>query len=281
VSNRRIKMRNVREILRLKFEKGLSDRQIGQSCGLPHSTIGEVLRRAQAAGVGWPMGEEWDEVRLEGLPYSTKPPSGKRPLLEWGSVHEELRKSGVTLQLLWSEYKQDRPEGYQYSRFCELCRVWAKKLDLCLRGEHRAGEKLFVDYAGATVPVVKAETGELREASIFVAALGASSYTYAEATWTQELWDWIASHVRALESMGGVPEIITPDNLRCGAIFSCRYEPGLNRTYEEMASHYGAAVIPARVRKPRDKAKVENAVLLVERWLLAALRHRTSSFWPN
>lgn len=275
MSNRRIEMRNVKEILRLKFEMGLSNRQIGRSCGLPHSTVGDVLRRVSAAGLRWPLAEDVEDAELEAMLFPRRPESGGRPLPDFAKLHVELRRPGVTLQLLWSEYKQMQEEGYQYSRFCELYRAWTKKVDYCLRGEHRAGEKLFVDYAGATMPIVDAETGEVREASIFVAALGASSYTYAEATWTQQLPDWIASHIRALEYLGGVPEILVPDNLRSGVSFACRYEPGLNRTYEECASFYGAAVIPARVRKPRDKAKVENAVLLVERWILAALRNHT------
>jgi transposase len=194
---------------------------------------------------------------------------------DWAAIHDELHNNKkVTLQLLWQEYKQSNPDGYQYSRFCELYQRWAGKLDLVLRQEHRAGEKLFVDYAGDTVPVINAKTGTVMEASIFVAVLGASNYTFAEATWNQDLGSWIRSHVRALEFFEGAPAILVPDNCKVAVHHPCRYEPDLNPTYQEMAAHYGMAVIPARVRKPRDKAKVESGVLLVERWILAALRKR-------
>ncbi len=179
----------------------------------------------------------------------------------------------MTLALLWQEYKAQHPDGYQYSRLCDLYGAWRATLDRCLRQEHRAGEKLFVDYAGQTVPVQDRQTGTIRQAQIFVAVLGASSYTYAEATWTQTLPDWTGSHVRAFAFFGGVPEIIVPDNFRSGVTKACRYEPELNPTYADLAQHYGVAVIPARVRKPRDKATVEAGVLLVERWILACLRH--------
>jgi transposase len=192
---------------------------------------------------------------------------------DWAGIHEELQsQKHVTLQLVWQEYKQSNPDGYQYSRFCELYRRWADKLDLVLRQEHRAGEKLFVDYAGDTVPVIDSKTGTTTEASIFVAVLGASNYTYAEASWNQDLSSWIRSHIRALEFFGGSPAVLVPDNCKVAVRHPCRYEPDLNPTYQEMAAHYGMAVIPARVRKPRDKAKVEAGVLLVERWILAALR---------
>jgi len=184
------------------------------------------------------------------------------------------RKS-VTLMLLWDEYKAQYPDGYQYSQFCDLYRAYAKKLDIAMRQIHHAGEKLFVDYCGQTVPVIDQSTGEVHACQIFVAVLGASNYTYAEATYTQGLPDWIGSHVRALLFIGGAPELLVPDNLLSGITKACRYEPGVNRTYQELAVHYGAAVIPARVRKPKDKAKVEVGVQIVQRWILAALRNRT------
>jgi transposase len=191
------------------------------------------------------------------------------------AIHEDLRShKHLTLQLVWQEYKQSNPEGYQYSRFCWLYQQWARKLDLALRQEHRAGEKLFVDYAGDTVSVIDSKTGTIQEASIFVAVLGASNYTYAEATWSQDLGSWIRAHVRALEFLGGAPALLVPDNCKTAVRRPCRYEPDVNPTYQEMAAHYGMAVIPARVKKPRDKAKVEAGVLLVERWILAALRKR-------
>ena len=190
-------------------------------------------------------------------------------------LHQELKKKGVTLQLLWHEYKEKDPEGYQYSQFCHLYHQWAEKLDPCLRQEYRAGEKLFVDYAGQTMEITDPETGEIHQAQIFVATLGASNYTFAEATLSQDLPSWIQSHVHAFEFFQGVTEILIPDNLRDAVTRSCRYEPDLNATYREMAEHYGAVIIPARVAKPRDKAKVESGVLQVERWVLAPLRHRT------
>jgi transposase len=192
---------------------------------------------------------------------------------DFPTVHRELRRKGVTLFLLWQEYRERHPDGYAYSRFCDHYARWKGHLDVVMRQSHRAGEKLFVDYAGQTAEVVDRSTGEIREAQIFVAVLGASNYTYAEATWSQGLSDWIGSHVRALAFLGGVPEVIVPDNLKSAVSKAHRYEPDLNPTYQDFATHYGLAVIPARVRKPRDKAKAEGGVLLVERWILARLRH--------
>ena len=189
-------------------------------------------------------------------------------------MHQELRRKGVTLLLLWEEYKEGHPEGLQYSQYCEHYRRWAAQLKPSMRQVHRAGERCFVDYAGQTVPVVDPRTGEERTAQVFVAVLGASHYCYAEATWTQSLPDWIGSHGRALRYFGGVPELLVPDNLASGVTRAHRNEPALNPTYRDMATHYGTAILPARVRKPRDKATVETAVQLVERWILARLRHR-------
>jgi transposase len=186
-----------------------------------------------------------------------------------------MKKKSVTLQLLWYEYKQENPEGYQYSRFCHLYRQWVNKLDVTLRQQHRAGEKLFLDYAGQTVPIIDPATGQIHEAQIFIAALGASNYTFAEATLGQDLPSWIRSHVHAFEFLGGVPYILVPDNLKAGVTNPCRYEPDINPTYQDLAEHYGTTVIPARPGKPRDKAKVESAVLVAERWILAALRNQT------
>jgi len=190
-------------------------------------------------------------------------------------VHRELKRKGVTLYLLWYEYKENISEGYSYSHFCALYREFTKSLYTWMRQEHKAGEKLFVDYAGQTIPILDAVTGEISRATIFVAALGASHFTYAEATRDQTLPNWIGSHVRAFEFFGGVTELIVPDNLRAGVSKSHRYEPLLNFTYQDMANHYGVAIMPARVRKPKDKAKVEGAVLIVERWILACLRNQT------
>ncbi len=272
----RLSMRKIKEVLRLKFELGLANRQIARSCSINHSTVADYLYRAKAAGLDqWPLPSELDDTGLDArlFPARMTAPSQARQAPDWAGIHEELQsQKHVTLQLVWQEYKQSNFDGYQYSRFCELYRRWADKLDLVLRQEHRAGEKLFVDYAGDTVPVIDAKTGTITEASIFVAVLGASNYTYAEASWKQDLGSWIRSHVRALEFFAGAPAVLVPDNCKVAVRHPCRYEPDLNPTYQEMAAHYGMAVIPARVRKPRDKAKVEAGVLLVERWILAALR---------
>jgi transposase len=276
---KRLSMRKIKEILRLKYEVGLSIRQIAKSCSAGKSTVYEYLSRASAAGLSWPLDDDMDESSLKRLLFSSdlQVPSSKRPLPDWADIHQELRsKKKVTLTLLWEEYKACHPEnGYQYSQFCERYGKWRGALDVCMRQEHRAGEKMFIDYCGQTVPVVNPETGEIREAEIFVAVLGASNYTFAEATWSQSLPDWIASHQRAFVYFNGITELLIPDNIKSGIDKACRYEPDLNPTYQDMASHYGTAVIPARVRKPRDKAKVEAGVLLVERWILAALRNRT------
>jgi len=239
--------------------------------------VAEYLARFEQAGLSWPQALELDDTALEHKLYPPPPSPAlvQRPEPHWPDIHRELRRKGVTLNLLWHEYRAAHPEGYGYSWFCGQYRAWAGKVDVVMRQEHRAGEKLFVDYAGHTAEVVDRHTGEVRQAQVFVAVLGASSYTYAEATWTQGLPDWIGSHVRAFQFLGAVPEVVVPDNLRSGVTKAHRYEPDLNPTYAEMASHYGVAVLPARVRRPRDKAKAEAGVQLVERWILAALRNRT------
>ncbi|MEZ5519269.1 MAG: IS21 family transposase [Gammaproteobacteria bacterium] len=273
---KRLSMRKIKEVLRLKWVSGLSNRKIAASCGIGRPTVSEYLRRAESAGLRWPLPDDLDEARLERLLFPPPPdlPAQQRGIPDWANIHGELKRPGVTLFLLWQEYRQAHPDGYQYSWFCEHYRAWQGKLDLVMRQDHRAGEKLFVDYAGQTVPVIDQTTGEVRQAQIFVAVLGASNYTYAEATWTQSLPDWIGSHVRTFRFLGGVPELVVPDNLRAGVSRAHRYEPDANPTYQDMASHYGVAILPTRVRKPRDKAKVESGVLVVERWILASLRHR-------
>ena len=273
----RLSMRKIKEVLRLCWGNGLSKRKTAGSCGISRPAVDEYLRRAEEAGLSWPLPADLDDGALERLLFPAAPtlPAQVRGLPDWPTVNQELKRKGVTLFLLWQEYRERHPQGYQYSWFCERYRAWQGKLDVVMRQDHRAGEKLFVDYAGQTVPVVDRCSGEIRAAQIFVAVLGASNYTYAEATWTQGLPDWIGSHQRCFQYLGGVPEIVVPDNLRAGVSKAHRYEPDTNPTYQDMASHYGIAVLPARVRRPRDKAKVEAGVLVVERWILAALRHRT------
>lgn len=271
-------MRKTKELLRL-HSLGLTQHQIARSCAIAQSTVSAYLKAADAAGIRWPEIAEWDDARIEQALYpdpAAKPARMQHPPPDFAVVHQQLQANKhVTLHLLWQEYRDLNPDGYRYSRFCELYGRWRAKQNVVLRQQHRAGEKLFVDYAGDTIPVYDSAAGEVRQAAIFVAVLGASSYTYAEATWTQTLPDWIGAHIRTFEFLGGLPEIVVPDNAKTGVNKACRYEPDLNRTYQEMASHYGVAVVPARPAKPRDKAKVEAGVLLVERWIMAAMRKRT------
>lgn len=273
----RVSMRRVREILRLKYECGASDRAIAVAIGVARSTVRLCLDRVAAAGLSWPLPATLSEPGLEALLFA--PVGGSRPGIrhraepDWTAIHHELRRPGVTLLLLWEEYRATHTDGYGYSRWCELYRSWESRLSPTMRQTHPAGERLFVDYAGHTVDVADGSTGELRAAQVFVAVLGASNYTYAEASWTQSLPDWIGSHVRALAFLDGVPRQIVPDNLRAGVLRANWYEPGINPTYRDLAAHYGTAILPTRVRKPRDKAKVEAGVLVVERWILARLRN--------
>jgi transposase len=277
MAQERLTMRKIAEVLRLKWECGLSNRAIARSCSISHSTVAEYLQRAEEAGLSWPLPSDLGEDTLFELLFPKASPSSSHaiPCPDWSLTHTELRKKGVTLRLLWVEYREAHPDGYGYSQFCALYREWAKHLKPSMRLTHKAGEKVFVDYAGQTVPIVDPHTGEVHQAQIFVGVLGASNYTYAEAHESQELVNWIGGHVRMFSFFGGVPEIIVPDNLKAGVKHPCRYEPDLNPTYQDLAEHYGTAVIPTRVRKPKDKAKVEVGVQVVERWILARLRNHT------
>jgi len=272
----RLSMRKISDILRLHHAAELSNRAIGRAIGVSSSTVSDCLGRARAAGLGWPLPAGMSETGLEAALYNPthERHDGPRPLPDFSEVHRELRRKSVTLMLLWGEYKIAHPDGLMYSAFCERYRTWQCQLDAVMRQTHRAGDKLFVDYAGQTVPVIDRITGEVREAQIFVAVLGASNYTYAEATWTQSLPDWIGAHTRAFAFLGGVPRSVVPDNLKSGVTRAHRYDPDVNPTYQDLATHYGVAVLPARARKPRDKAKVEVGVQIVERTILAVLRHR-------
>lgn len=270
-------MRKIREVLRLKFELDLSERQISKSTQISRTTVSDYIRRFVVSGLAWPLPAAFADTDIEARLFPSKPtlPEALRPPPDWAQVNQEMRRKGVTLFLLWQEYKAIQPEGFLYSWYCEHYRAWLGKLDAVMRQEHLAGEKCFVDYAGHTMPITDRDTGEILQAQIFVGLMGASNYTFAEATWSQTLPDWIGSHVRMLEHFGVSPEILVPDNLKSGVSKTCRYEPDANPTYLDFANHYGIAVIPARSRKPRDKAKVENGVLIVERWILACLRNRS------
>ena len=272
-------MRKIKEVLRLKHACGLSDREIAQSCNIARSTVANYLKRASAAGVSWPLDAGLSELELEARLFGNRrlPPSAERPLPDCPRIYQELRSHrnvNLTLSQLWLEYKAEHPDGYQYTQFCDYYRRWRSKLDYCMRQEHRAGEKVFVDYCDG-LSIIDPRSGELIDTQLFVAVWGASDYTYAEASLSQTLPCWIGSHVHALEYFGCAPRVLVVDNLKSGVHSPCFYEPELNPTYADMAAHYGCAVLPARPRRPRDKAKVEAGVLIAQRWILAVLRHNS------
>jgi transposase len=273
----RLSMRKIKEILRLCLVLHLSNRKIGTSLDISPTTVSERVLRAKAAKLTWEQVEQMDETELEAMLYPPPIPSrqGRVPI-DFEYVHRELKRKGVTLQLLWEEYRQNTgASGYQYSRYCDQYRKYCAGLDVVMRQDHRAGEKLFVDFSGDGICIRNPHTGELKEAPLFVAVLGASCYTYAEAFDSEESRCWIEGHVHAFEYMRGVPELLVPDNTRTAVTKACWYDPELNRTYRDLAKYYGTAVLPARKRKPKDKAKVENGVLIAQRWILAALRNHT------
>ena len=273
-----LSMRKIREVLRLRYDLGLLQHQIAHSCSISQPSVNRYLQRASACGLSWPLPEDCDDRRLNDLLFPAAPEDGsppvRKPVVDFAEVHRQLQSNKhVMLQLLWEEYHQSQPAGYRYSQFCELYRRWSQKLDVVLRQDYRAGDKMFADWSGATIPIYDRDSGEAKAASLFVAALGASSYTFAHATLSQGLANWIDCHVRAFEFFQGTSKLVVPDNPRTAVTRACRYEPDLNRTYLEMAQFYGVAIMPARPYKARDKAKVEAAVLLAERWLIAVLRH--------
>lgn len=267
-------MRKTREVLRLKFEVGLSHREVATSLGLSPGTVGKTLSRLDAAGLTWEAAHVLSEEALEAKLYAAVTAMPTRPLPDYARVHAEYRRVGVTLELLHREYLDDQPGGYGYTQFCEFYRRWLGQRGLTMRQEHKAGEKLFVDYSGKRPHYIDRETGERVDVELFTAVLGASNYVYTEATRSQQLPDWIASHVRAFAFLGGVPRAVVPDQLKSAVTNACRYEPEINRTYAEMAVHYDVAIMPARPGKPKDKAKVEGAVLIIQRWVLARLRNQ-------
>src|SRR5215207_11657863 len=269
-------MRKVRDILRLAQGEGLALRQVGAALGVPFTTVGDHLRRAERAGLAWPLPDDLDDIALEALLFPKGPaPEPTRPRPDWKHVHRELKRKGVTLMLLWHEYREDHPDGYSYSQFCLHYRAFEARLDLPMRQEHRSGEKLFVDFPGQRLAIYDRRNGAVSfEAELFVAVLGASNYLHAEAVPSQGLEHWVNAHVRTFEALGCVPRVVVCDNVRAGVTRAHRYELDVNATYVEMAAHYGVTIIPTRPGKPRDKAKVEAGVLLAERWILARLRNR-------
>jgi transposase len=274
MAQERLSMRKIKEVLRLKFERGLSQRQVAKSVGVSRSTVAAYLMRAKAAGLKWPIEQGILDSDVELLLFPIQAPSSvSRASIDFAYIHQELSKKHTTLALLWEEYKSDHTDGYQYSQFCHHYGQWSKTLNVSMRQIHRAGEKGFVDYCDG-LSIVDPKTGELISTQLFVMVLGASNYTFAEATLTQELSNWVGSHQRAFDYFEGVPEILVPDNLKSGVKKPCYYEPDINPTYHDLAVHYGSCVIPAHVRKPKHKAKAEGGVLLAQRWILAFLRNR-------
>jgi transposase len=275
MATERLSMRKTREILRQKWELGRTHREIAASVGQSLGAVATTLGRARAAGLDWAEAQALSDAALEERIYGPRAETTARPMPAFEYLHAERKKPGVTLELLHLEYLEKQPNGYRYTQFCEHYRAWLSKRGLTMRQEHRAGEKLFIDYSGKKPHLVDPKTGEVIEVELFVAVLGASNYTFAEATLTQRGPDFIASHLRAFRFLGGVTGALVPDQLKSGVVVACRYEPGIQRTYEEMALHHGTAVLPARPAHARDKAKVEAGVLIAQRWILARLRHET------
>lgn len=275
----RIPMRHIKDVLRLRFHAGLSIRQIRASTRLSIGAIQKLLKEAERLEIGWPLPPDMDDAELERRLYPSSTPAAAHRFVQpdWRNAHQELKRKSMTKLLLWEEYRQANPErGYSYSQYCERYRQWVKKQRRSMRQIHVAGEKVFVDYAGPTIPIVDNRTGEiLYEAAVFVAVLGASNYTYAEASRSQALPDWLESHVRMFEFFGGTTEAVVPDNLRSAVSKPCRYDPDTNPSYQQLAEHYAVAVLPARPYKPKDKAKAEVGVQIVERWIMMRLRHHT------
>jgi transposase len=269
-------MRRIQDVLRLKHANGLSERLIAKTLAISNGAVNSYVQRARLAGLSWPLPEGLDQAGLEALLFPPRPIAREdaRPVPDWAHVERELRRRGVTRALLWEEYRTAHPDGFGYSWFCEAYEAWKGRARPTMRQTHVAGEKVFVDFAGDTIDLVDPLTGELTPVRLFVAALGASSYTFAQARPSEGLQDWISAHVDLLAALGGAPRFIVCDNLKAAVTNPDRYEPGLNRTYAEMAAHYGTTVLPARARKPRDKAKVEVAVQVAQRWILARLRNR-------
>ena len=271
-------MRKIKDILRLRYEAGLAYRGIASALNIGYGTVVDYLNRAKQAGIEWPLPEDMNEPELQRLLFPARTGSGPRRFTEpdFATIHQELKRKGVTKQLLWQEYRQRQPDdGYSYAQFCHRYRAWLGCQQRSMRQVHHAGEKLFVDYCGPTVAIVNPDTGEYRPAQIFVAVLGASNYTFACASWSQQQADWLQAHVKAFEFFGGVPELVVPDQLKSAVRKSHRYDPDLNPSYQQLAAHYRCAIVPARPYKPKDKAKAEVAVQIVERWIIARLRHQS------
>jgi len=276
MANRRIAMRKIRQVLRLHYESKLSRRQIAGSLGLSRDAVADYLTRAAAARIGWPIAEGVDDAELEQrlFPAATVAKTGRKPEPDWAEIHQQLKRKDATLMVLHVEYLTEYPGGLGYSMFCLRHQEFVASLKRSMRQIHIAGEKVFVDYAGPTLPLTDRVSGFIRHVQIFVGVLGASCYTYAEGHLSQSLPNWIAAHVRMFEFFGSVPAAVVCDNLKSAVNKASRREPVVNATYQNLADHYGTVISPARPYKPKDKAKAENGVLIVERWILFRLRKR-------
>lgn len=272
--SRRKTMRRIKECLRLFHEAGMNQSQLSRALSISRSTVQDYLKRFAESNLSWPDAQQLPDDALERRLFCERSPSSRRVTLDFEYIHQELKRPGVTLQLLWEEYCKEHPDGYSYSQFCNHYRIWKKKLKTWMRQHHVGGEKVFADYSGKKPVIVDLLTGEVRQMELFVMSWGASHYLYAEAQPSQEIAHWVAGHVRAFEYFGCVPKFVVPDNLKSAVTKACRYDPDVNRSYTELADHYKFGVLPARPAKPKDKAKVENGVLIVQRWILARLRNR-------
>ena len=275
MSRKRTELRRIREILRLHHELEYSDREIARAFKMSHTTISKIRTAISGAGYSWPLPEEVDDNLLQRICYPRDNHStARKQQPNWENVWKQMQRKGMTLMLQWLRYKDKNTDGYQYSQFCEHYNRWCRKKNVSMHQEHRAGVNTEVDYAGSTLPLTNPLTGKVKQVPVFVSALGVSGLLYAEATHTMQLPDWIGSHTRMFEFYGGATEILTPDNPKTGVKRPCRYEPDIQRTYENMARHYGAVVMPARVRKPKDKPRAERGVQEVLRWIIVVLQDR-------
>ena len=275
-----LNMNNIIEILRLKFDLNLSHRDIADSLSISASSVSKYILLFQNSTLSWPLSKDISNTQMHELLFKPINENNKLPSevtnyasIDCDYIHKELKRKSVTLRLLWEEYKTNIDNAYSRSQFCAIYKSWSKSRNISMRQQHKAGDKLFIDYSGQTMLIIDKDTGEARKAEIFLAVLGASTYIFAEATWTQSSADWISSHIRAFEHFAGVPRLLVPDNLRSAITKACKYEPKENASYAELARHYDTAILPARPRKPKDKSKVEGSVLHVERRILAKLRN--------
>ena len=275
MATEKLSMRKIKEVLRLHYDEGESNREIARRIQISPGSVSHYLSRAKSSGLAWPLPDDWTEDKLYAALFPSANTESIYPLPDFAKIHKELKRKGVTLLLLWHEYNSQHPDGYSYSRYCELYQAFAGKLKPGMRIRHRAGEKLFVDYSGLTIPWIDKLTGEVNQAQIFVAVLGASNYTFIEASPDQTLQSWVKSHINAFRFFGGTTVCLVPDNLKSGITKAHLYDPDVNRTYQDLADHYSVAVVPARVRAPKDKAKVEVGVQGIQRWILAPLRDVT------